>query len=104
MSVERKEYLREYAQRKSSKENQRLRNAKWRGEDEIRALKTVPCADCGKAYPHYVMDFDHRPGETKLFDISRHQWGAKRRLEEAKKCDVVCANCHRERTHSRGIR
>ena len=67
----------------------------------INELKSKPCADCGLTYPFYVMDFDHREG--KAFTISQawraRSWGAV--LEEVEKCDVVCANCHRERTHNR---
>jgi hypothetical protein len=71
----------------------------------IREAKSVPCADCGHSYPHYVMDFDHREGEIKLFNIASRVRGnvTAPRLEairqEIAKCDVVCANCHRERTH-----
>lgn len=71
--------------------------------EEVRLVKSRPCADCKGSYPYYVMDFDHVRGE-KLFDISsKAQKGISRRvlLEEIQKCDVVCANCHRARTHAR---
>lgn len=62
-------------------------------------LRSVPCSDCGGSYPHYVMEFDHARGEKKCY-IS--QLGStKRLLEELKKCDVVCANCHKTRTWNR---
>ena len=69
-------------------------------------LKDKPCADCRKKYPPYVMDFDHREGEEKSFLISKYagRVSRKRLLAEAAKCDVVCANCHRERTHQRKLR
>jgi hypothetical protein len=70
----------------------------------IDGLKDVPCMDCGNKYPPYVMDFDHRPDSNKKFDVSSGAVGTYSRavvLEEAGKCDVVCANCHRERTHKR---
>lgn len=64
-----------------------------------------PCMDCGISYPAHVMDFDHRPGEVKLFEIadavSSLGLSLKRILPEAAKCDIVCANCHRIRTYSR---
>jgi len=51
------------------------------------------------------MDFDHREGEEKLFNISAlnaNRWvSVAQLLAEIKKCDLVCANCHRERTHQR---
>lgn len=67
----------------------------------IRQLKAVPCCDCGNEYPYYVMDFDHL--SDKEFLVSRMaKLGNKRKiLEEASKCDVVCANCHRIRTFTR---
>lgn len=63
----------------------------------ISSLKSKACQDCGKNYPPEAMDFDHR--EDKKFGIS-DMWSHSRDrvLEELKKCDVVCANCHRKRT------
>lgn len=64
-------------------------------------LKNKPCADCDIQYPPYVMQFDHVRGEKK-FEL--WQWMSKSiRLitEEAEKCEVVCANCHAERTYQR---
>lgn len=70
----------------------------------IRGIKaTMPCADCGRKFHYCVMDFDHREGETKLFEIA-HAYRTKGRIQieqEMAKCDVVCANCHRIRTHGR---
>lgn len=68
----------------------------------IRNLKEAsPCADCGNYFPYYVMDFDHR--EDKLFEVSRlvALGMLKKCLIEIKKCDLVCSNCHRVRTHNR---
>jgi hypothetical protein len=70
----------------------------------IRRAKEKPCADCGLSYPFYVMDFDHVRG-TKVRSISQmingHKYSIARLLAEIAKCDVVCSNCHRERTFSR---
>lgn len=46
------------------------------------------------------MDFDHR--EDKKFNIAQLSKIAsvEKLKEEIAKCDVVCANCHRIRTHS----
>ena len=59
--------------------------------------------DCGKKYPPYVMDFNHRPGEKKVGKISSmaHSGRLSRLVAEITKCDVVCDNCHRGRTHKR---
>lgn len=66
----------------------------------IREYKNIPCMDCGNSYPHYVMDFDHRDPEVKEFAISQmpRDCSLEKILNEIKKCDVVCANCHRVRT------
>jgi hypothetical protein len=65
----------------------------------IYKLKSKPCADCGKSFPSVAMDFDHRFGTKKLFDIGtsmQRNWDVI--LCEIEKCDIVCANCHRIRT------
>ncbi|MDQ3743355.1 MAG: hypothetical protein M3444_03130 [Acidobacteriota bacterium] len=51
------------------------------------------------------MDFDHREGETKIFEMNRVSYVSMRAIkQEIEKCDVVCANCHRERTYQRIMR
>jgi hypothetical protein len=69
----------------------------------IRYLKTNrPCKDCNKHYPHYVMHFDHL--KDKVFNIGSSTSKASDIFrKEISKCDVVCANCHAERTHIRKI-
>jgi len=52
------------------------------------------------------MDHDHRDGEIKLFNISdlisrKLRVSTETLKKELAKCDVVCANCHRERTYQR---
>lgn len=73
--------------------------------DFVVSLKHKPCMDCGIPYPHYVMDFDHRDENKKIASINRmtnvHMYSKAKILEEIKKCDLVCANCHRIRTHNR---
>ena len=79
----------------------RLRRAKV-VRDYVYAIKDVPCTDCGIKYPPYVMQFDHVPGRgEKLFNIGAVGRGKSRKIldEEIAKCEVVCANCHMERTH-----
>ena len=68
----------------------------------IRAEKDKPCADCGVRYPYYVMHFDHLGAEPKLFNLGRAGARAWASIQaEIAKCDVVCANCHAERTFRR---
>lgn len=71
----------------------------------IRAAKSVPCADCGIQYPTYVMQFDHLKPEEKSFSIGgRYSQRMDALLAEIAKCDVVCANCHMERTHQQRLK
>jgi Zn-finger protein len=66
--------------------------------------KQSPCHDCGESYPTYVMDFHHRDRKTKIAKVSAmvYKGSLKLLLEEIAKCDLVCANCHRERTFNKG--
>lgn len=67
----------------------------------IRLEKNKPCADCKNHFPYYVMDFDHVRG-VKVGNVSTLAlWSIARILEEISKCEVVCSNCHRIRTHIR---
>ena len=73
--------------------------------DMIRDAKNVPCADCGKSFPYYVMDLDHLPGHEKKFQLGKYLQHKLADIEdELKKCEAVCANCHRFRTHNRGYK
>ena len=50
------------------------------------------------------MDFDHREPKGKLIKLSRLVWGNRQRMiEELRKCDLVCAVCHRIRTFTREL-
>ena len=73
------------------------KKAKQRIRDFLNDAKSVPCMDCGKSYPPFVMDFDHVRGEKKC-DIARMSSRSMTAInKEIAKCDVVCANCHRIR-------
>lgn len=64
-------------------------------------LKTgIPCTDCGGIFPIFVMHWDHLPQFAKTGDISAMVANRTREavLEEIKKCELVCANCHVMRT------
>jgi hypothetical protein len=64
-------------------------------------LKQVACMDCGGMFPPWAMDFDHVRG-VKLFNLSRGSGRGRRgMLAEVSKCDIVCSNCHRDRTQRR---
>jgi hypothetical protein len=82
----------------------RRHRLRWRRQARVlNAMRRVPCYDCGRRYPPWAMDFDHRPGETKRAVVTQMigRSGLARIFAEAAKCDIVCANCHRRRTFLR---
>ena len=78
------------------------RNKRVKRNRELRAnLKSVPCGDCSNEYPSYVMDFDHTAQKKR--SLSRVSYLSEACiLDEASRCEITCANCHRIRTHDRG--
>lgn len=79
-----------------------------RTRDYIVKVKTdKSCADCGVDYPYYVMDFDHpnddRNGRPCL-GVKSYQSSLSKLKDEIDSCDVVCANCHRERSQVRMLK
>ena len=67
-------------------------------------LKRKPCVDCGIQYEPWQMQFDHLDSDSKVRKISQlvtHSW--KKVLEEIEKCELVCANCHADRTYKRKV-
>lgn len=67
----------------------------------IARLKQKPCQDCGHTFPVESMDFDHVRGQKKG-NISALLARPTRELEqELEKCELVCSNCHRQRTRDR---
>lgn len=90
--------LRHPSRRKNTVDLRRERNRQL-----IRDAKDRPCSDCGIQYPYYVMQFDHVRG-VKSFNVSVGWNNSYERIEaEIAKCDVVCANCHAERTYQRMV-
>lgn len=59
------------------------------------------CVDCGYSGHPAAFHFDHRDPGTKCGNVSTMMTGTwKGLVEELKKCDLVCANCHAIRTAS----
>lgn len=78
----------------------RRRKQKERGRAYIRSLKKSPCVDCDNTYPYYVMDFDHL-GDKSFALANVNGQSIETIKQELAKCELVCANCHRVRTHNR---
>lgn len=71
----------------------------------IRSLKhDKPCIDCNTSYPFWIMQFDHVRGNkiAKISRIVNTAYSIRILKEEIKKCELVCANCHANRTYLRG--
>ncbi len=70
--------------------------------DFLLELRDKPCLDCGGRFPPFAMQFDHRDPGSKQFNVAS-SWCRSRAsvLKEAAKCDIVCHNCHRDRTFQR---
>jgi DNA-binding CsgD family transcriptional regulator len=86
------------------KTNSRRKRHKKEIAEYLQDLKgKTPCADCGSTYPYWIMDFDHVRGK-KRFNISQYSnkvVSLEIVKEEIAKCEIVCSNCHRHRTHVR---
>lgn len=77
--------------------------AKTKVVQEFKLLRG--CDDCGYRKHPEALQFDHRPGEEKCFNIGEQigNFSLERIMAEIAKCDVVCANCHVERTCERRV-
>ena len=85
----------------------RKRNAKtyrWQKKRRQRRKKELVdaaggrCAACGYAGSVAALEFHHRDPSTKVFEMGAFSGGSLSRLqEEVGKCDLLCANCHRQR-------
>lgn len=80
------------------------RRAKRRAQAAIlRRLRDTPCKDCGRRFGPYSMQFDHLDPTKKTGPITQMvgRAGDAKILAEIATCDIVCANCHRDRTYRR---
>ena len=60
------------------------------------------CACCGKQFPYYVYQFHHIDARTKeqtIASILANHANADIIANEAEKCIMICANCHRKLHH-----
>lgn len=95
-------------QRKSYAKHREKRNAHSKQKyEKIREwfdnLKNKPCTDCHTIFPACCMDWDHLHNKTALVGRLLVSYNKNRILEEIKKCELVCANCHRIRTQNRRL-
>ena len=100
---QRRDYMRVYNAQNRETLTAKKAERRRQQRDFINAVKSVPCKDCGVAYPPWVMEFDHVRGQKlcNLSVLARKTVSWETIKTEIAKCEVVCANCHRQRTHDR---
>jgi hypothetical protein len=89
-----------YRKHEVNKKNQR-RTKKFGKQDILKALGwTAKCMECG--YDRYIgaLDFHHEDPALKVHGVRKR--GLAAAVEEARKCKLLCANCHREWHGQRG--
>jgi 5-methylcytosine-specific restriction endonuclease McrA len=73
---------------------------KKRKKIRLKAIETIggKCMKCGYNKCIEALEFHHKNPTEKDFSISKrgHCRSWERVSEEIKKCDLLCANCHRE--------
>jgi hypothetical protein len=97
-----KHYLKNKKYYKKLREKQRLERKQI--IDEIK--KNSKCIRCGLDNI-IVLEFHHRDSDKKedtISNIVQNGWSIKRLLKELKKCDVICANCHKIIHHEKRTR
>ena len=74
-----------------------------RNREYLRQYKAShPCVDCGETR-WWVLEFDHRKGTVKRYNISRMRCIRLETIQmEIAKCDIRCRNCHADRHHREG--
>ncbi len=68
--------------------------------------KRRPCTDCGDRFNPWQMDWDHLPQFKKVKSIAFLITSKATDADiaaEIEKCELVCSNCHRNRTHYRKL-
>lgn len=89
-----------YAENSETYKENSLRNRVRLREMVDNIKQSNPCKDCGVFYPPCVMDFDHlhsKEGNVASLVSKGASW--RKIQQEISKCELVCSNCHRIRTH-----
>lgn len=109
--VDNKEYCREYMRKRRAAltpEGRRAHSITRRHYKRLRKLALLKlfgnaCIDCGYNGHPAALDFDHRDPDTKTTGIA-HATSWTKAVEEAEKCEIRCANCHRIKTYNTAYR
>ena len=82
----------EYAKYKSQDRNRRRKDVKLKLVSEMGGK----CQICGYNKCPAALQFHHKNPEEKEFSISGYTINLNKLRDEAKKCILLCANCHAE--------
>lgn len=89
----------DWPQEQKTKYLKRYYNRQVQRKEEIVALKGGKCSKCGYSKCIRALEFHHREPSEKEFSLTARELAGfawETILKEAAKCDLLCANCHRE--------
>ena len=94
---------RRYYEKNKEEIYKRKMNRRWRLKSELIELLGSKCQICGYNRSNAALEFHHNKS-NKEFSIGVLLKGSSRQklLKEARKCILLCANCHRE-VHHEGL-
>lgn len=97
----RKAYDKQFYRTRTNKPKKIAKQKEWAKsvKEEIWKIKSAPCMDCKLSFHPVCMDFDHLSNKfMEIAEMIKRKFSLQRILEEVKKCELVCSNCHRLRT------
>lgn len=88
-----------------------MKNCDYKRNKMVKAfivrIKCSPCIDCHNYYNPWVMMFDHRNPKEKKFVMPKvvsAGYSMAKLVAEIAKCDLVCSNCHADRTYRQQVK
>ena len=103
LEAQRRHYAK-HSEKVKAKVRQVNKQLRKRNKEYVDTLKSnTPCHDCGVVYAPYIMQFDHVVDgkRSAVANLVRSCVSIETIQTEIDKCELVCANCHAERTYSR---
>lgn len=95
-------HLEENARLNTIRRSEERKNIKRRYVQSVK--EAAVCIDCKIDYPYWILEFDHVRGR-KLAAIAAMLNNNNYSLDDVKaeieKCEIVCGNCHKDRTFKR---
>lgn len=97
------EYLKKHYHSNKEYYIQKSKKTRAANRERISKIKEEnPCTDCGNFYPAVCMDYDHvSDDKVTTVSVMVSSKSLTSIMKEIEKCELVCANCHRIRTHKR---